>query len=369
MHVEKRKCKRSDIFLIIHFRLLHNSHECTRGIFRNYSDDGFSLESHNFDYKPGQILECTIKHPGSSASVSIIGKIVWKKDGWYDSAMGIKFLDMEGENVSSLRELADAGEIETSPIDSEDGPLSTPPVKCIQNIILDKGSPEEAESLRLTSERKIETPSWVKPSLKPRSAYFRFFLFVVLIAVIIFAVAARDGKDLFPGITLYEQKTESSEQGQNSMAVAVASNSMPVITGNDPELIYAEEMQANALTNEEEMQKNIIRDEITFAVNSTDISSKFYSVIDKVSDILIANPGLIVTLEGHTDSAGSEIYNLDLSMRRAASVRGALINKGISSSRIKIMCFGNSSPAAPNDIESGRMKNRRVEISIPLSHS
>lgn len=370
MHPEKRKCKRSDIFLIIHFRTIHDSDGYALGIFRNYSDDGFSLESHNFSYKPGQILECTIRHPGSSASLSILGEIVWKKDGWYDSAMGIKFLDMDECHLNALREVADAGQMENAAIDSEDSALSTTQENHIQKIIGDTASHDIAGSRALSPERKTDTPSRGKSSPKPRSSYFFFFLFIVLIVVIIFGVAVQDGKDIFPAVTLYELNTESPVQGQNSTAAAAAaSDNTPAVYENDPKFAPAEKTQAADRPNAAALPKEIIRDEITFDANSTDISSQFYPVIDKVADILLANPGLTVKLEGHTDSAGSEIYNLDLSIRRAAAVRNELMNKGILSSRIKIICFGHSNPAASNDVESGRMKNRRVEISIPLSHS
>jgi outer membrane protein OmpA-like peptidoglycan-associated protein len=360
MQPEKRKYTRTDIFLIINFSLIHNSYEYALGVSRNYSDDGFSLESHNFDYKPGQLLECTIKHPGSDASVSILGEIVWKKDGWYDAVMGIKFLHMDNNNLKAIRELAGAKQKESVPALSEDTAFSTAHEDHIQNMITHNESSEE---------RKTDISFRAMPSTKPRQSYFLFFVFLVLSTVIIFSIAARDGKDVFPWVNLSDWKTDSAFPGQNNMAVAAAPDEISATIENDRELISAEKTLAIALPNETALPKDIIRDEIMFDANSTSISSKFYSIIDKIADILLSNPGLIVKLEGHTDNAGSEIYNLDLSIRRATAVRSEFINKGILSSRIKIICFGNSSPAASNDFESGRIKNRRVEISIPLSHS
>lgn len=360
MQPEKRKYKRTDIFLIIHFRLIHNSYEYAIGISRNYSDDGFSIESHSFDYKPGQLMECTIRHPGSKTSVSILGQVVWKKEGWYDAVMGIKFLHISKNNLKAIRELAVARQKESVPVLSEDTAFSTAHDNNIQDMITHDDS---------FNERKINIPFRSMHSKKLRRSYFRFFVFLVFSAVLIFSIAARDGKDVFRWESLSEWKSDSALPGQNHMAVDFSPDDTSAIIGNDRGLIPAEKTWAKALSTEAALPKEIIRDEITFAVNSAAISSKFYSLIDGVADILLGNPKLIVKLEGHTDNAGSAIYNMDLSMRRAAAVRSELMNKGILSSRIQIICFGPSSPTASNDIESGRMKNRRVEIAIPFLKS
>lgn len=71
-----------------------------------------------------------------------------------------------------------------------------------------------------------------------------------------------------------------------------------------------------------------------------------------------------VIIEGHTDSVGSEDYNLSLSQRRADSVKTWLINQDINSSRLVTSGKGESSPVAGNDSSSGRQLNRRVEVII-----
>ncbi len=71
-----------------------------------------------------------------------------------------------------------------------------------------------------------------------------------------------------------------------------------------------------------------------------------------------------VSVEGHTDSVGSDDYNLALSQRRAESVRSAIMARGISSDRITAKGFGELYPVASNDTPAGRQQNRRVEILI-----
>ena len=87
--------------------------------------------------------------------------------------------------------------------------------------------------------------------------------------------------------------------------------------------------------------------------------------IEKVANVLKAYPNTNAELEGHTDSIGTDEYNMDLSMRRAESVKKDLVeNYNIDGSRISTHGFGESNPAATNDTIEGRQKNRRVETII-----
>ena len=73
-----------------------------------------------------------------------------------------------------------------------------------------------------------------------------------------------------------------------------------------------------------------------------------------------------ISIEGHTDSVGTEPYNMDLSARRAAAVREALVRAhGIASGRIRTAGFGESRPREPNATPEGRARNRRVELVRP----
>lgn len=69
-----------------------------------------------------------------------------------------------------------------------------------------------------------------------------------------------------------------------------------------------------------------------------------------------------VEVEGHTDSRGSDAYNLKLSLRRAESVRSYLVGRGIAEDRLSVKGYGESRPVADNGTPEGRFKNRRVEI-------
>jgi outer membrane protein OmpA-like peptidoglycan-associated protein len=84
----------------------------------------------------------------------------------------------------------------------------------------------------------------------------------------------------------------------------------------------------------------------------------------KVSGIVLAHPGLKLEVEGHTDSVGSDDYNMGLSERRAQSVRDYLVSQGIAESNVSARGFGETSPVASNDTAAGRQQNRRVELVV-----
>jgi outer membrane protein OmpA-like peptidoglycan-associated protein len=75
-------------------------------------------------------------------------------------------------------------------------------------------------------------------------------------------------------------------------------------------------------------------------------------------------PNTRFLIEGHTDSQGSDAYNLKLSDERAASVKNYLIEKGLPASRLSSEGFGETKPVANNATAAGRQQNRRVEISL-----
>lgn len=104
--------------------------------------------------------------------------------------------------------------------------------------------------------------------------------------------------------------------------------------------------------------------DILFDFNKATLRPHGREVLSKISGILLVATGYNLKLEGHTDSIGSDEYNLKLSERRAESVRDYLLSSGIPSSRMATRGFGKSQPIAPNTTEKGRQQNRRVEIVI-----
>jgi len=106
----------------------------------------------------------------------------------------------------------------------------------------------------------------------------------------------------------------------------------------------------------------LVLEGVNFEWNSDVLTAGARAILDRVGASLLAFPDVRVELSGHTDSQGTEEYNRDLSLRRAASARAYLVGRGVNESRMEIQGFGESAPVASNDTAEGRAKNRRVEL-------
>ena len=106
-----------------------------------------------------------------------------------------------------------------------------------------------------------------------------------------------------------------------------------------------------------------IKDKVYFDTNKTTIQKRSFKLLDQVAKVILEHPELEkVWIEGHTDERGSNLYNAELSQRRAESVREYLIKKGVAPQRLEARGMGRTLPVAPNTTEKGRAANRRVEF-------
>ncbi len=101
---------------------------------------------------------------------------------------------------------------------------------------------------------------------------------------------------------------------------------------------------------------------INFDFGKATIPGDQRAMIDEIYNLLAANPGLNLQIEGHTDNIGDAAGNKRLSEQRARSVVNLLVQKGINSSRLSAAGYGMDKPVADNASEEGRAKNRRVEL-------
>lgn len=107
---------------------------------------------------------------------------------------------------------------------------------------------------------------------------------------------------------------------------------------------------------------------VTFDTDSAAIKTQFYQVLESVGLVLKKYNKTYVDVLGHTDSTGSEAYNLNLSYQRADAVAGYLQTQGIDRARLMVKGLGEGYPIASNDTPEGRALNRRVEIALtPLT--
>jgi OOP family OmpA-OmpF porin len=163
--------------------------------------------------------------------------------------------------------------------------------------------------------------------------------------------------------------SDSEDKGLAIGVGAVGGAALGAIIGHclwDPEPIVAAPPPPPAPTPPPPppVQKKIILRGVNFDFDKATIRPDAKSILDEAASILRDNPTVAVSIEGHTDSIGSDDYNLRLSMRRAAAVQAFLIEAGIAEARLSTRGFGESQPVASNDTDDGRAQNRRVELKV-----
>ena len=104
--------------------------------------------------------------------------------------------------------------------------------------------------------------------------------------------------------------------------------------------------------------------DVLFATGKYELSPQALRSVGKLAEFLEKNPNRNVLIEGHTDNVGSDAFNLNLSEKRADSVKEMLVSKAIAEERITTKGYGKKYPAASNDTAAGKQENRRVEVII-----
>ena len=112
------------------------------------------------------------------------------------------------------------------------------------------------------------------------------------------------------------------------------------------------------------IEQTVVVRAVDFEFNSTQLTAPAQHTLDEVAAALLTQPELHVEVQGHTDSIGTDAYNLGLSQRRADAVRAYLIGKGLSPAVLTAQGFGKSKPIASNETAEGRAQNRRVAFEV-----
>lgn len=131
-----------------------------------------------------------------------------------------------------------------------------------------------------------------------------------------------------------------------------------------PESAAYQEITKNIKLKKIEIGSTIVLKNIFFDFDKATLRPESTVELENLHKILTDNPSIKVEISGHTDSKGSDEYNLKLSDDRSKSVVEWLINKGIKSDRLIYKGYGESVPIATNDTEEGRQLNRRTEFKI-----
>lgn len=101
---------------------------------------------------------------------------------------------------------------------------------------------------------------------------------------------------------------------------------------------------------------------INFETGKSAVKGDSENIVQELYQMMSENPTLQILVEGHTDNVGNKTSNQILSEQRAASLKSALVQKGIGTDKIKTVGFGQEQPLADNSTDDGKAKNRRIEI-------
>jgi outer membrane protein OmpA-like peptidoglycan-associated protein len=125
-------------------------------------------------------------------------------------------------------------------------------------------------------------------------------------------------------------------------------------------------VQLNTILETRETARGLVVNlsDVLFDFDSANLKPGAREKVAHVAGILKSHPDLKIEVEGHTDSVGSDGYNLRLSERRAESVRTSMVQQGVSRDVVGTAGFGESKPVATNGTAVGRQQNRRVEIVV-----
>lgn len=145
---------------------------------------------------------------------------------------------------------------------------------------------------------------------------------------------------------------------------ACATNSAKTTDGVDPNYDAGGKVKAIRVTQTARGVQITSDEQVLFETGRSDIKSDGMIYIQRVATILKTKTKADVMVEGHTDNVGGAVLNQQLSIRRANSVKDALLKQGVVPTRIQAKGFGLTKPVADNSTPAGRQANRRTEIII-----
>ena len=121
---------------------------------------------------------------------------------------------------------------------------------------------------------------------------------------------------------------------------------------------------AAVMTNGCGEKQALVLEDVNFEFNSAKLTPNARTILNDTAALLNDNAGFRVEIGGHTDSVGPASYNQSLSQQRARSVADYLTSKGVASSRLEAVGYGEKQPIESNMLKEGRAQNRRVEMKV-----
>ena len=166
-------------------------------------------------------------------------------------------------------------------------------------------------------------------------------------------------KDLSTGFEVLTAVATGYKDGQKGADIGEGDE-------NEEVYIYLEKGEKTVFLNNKTLSagESIALNNILFDVGKATLRAESYVELDKVVNLLKQNDSMEIELSGHTSSEGDLVINRSLSYQRVNGCKDYILSKGIDSRRIIAIGYGPDRPLAPNDNESNRARNRRVEMRI-----
>jgi len=180
------------------------------------------------------------------------------------------------------------------------------------------------------------------------------------------AVSAQQDAELARMAALAEQKRLADENAAAQAARAAAEAARGAAEKDALAIRDKLREQLNVILQTRDTARGLIvsLSDVLFDFNQASLKPGAREKLAKVSGILLTYPTLHMNVEGHTDSVGTDDYNLKLSQRRADAVRDYLTSNGINPANVQAVGLGKDGPVASNDTAAGRQQNRRVEMVV-----
>jgi outer membrane protein OmpA-like peptidoglycan-associated protein len=178
------------------------------------------------------------------------------------------------------------------------------------------------------------------------------------------AQAAKEEAEKAKAEAVAQQQALAVEADKAKAAAAQSDNLRQQAEKEKQELRARLLQQLNSVLATRDTARGLIANmsDVLFRSGSVELLPAARERLARVSGIVLAYPSLHVSIEGHTDSVGSDEYNQDLSERRAQSVRDYFVRGGIPAAAVDARGFGKAEPVASNETSEGRQQNRRVEL-------
>lgn len=153
-----------------------------------------------------------------------------------------------------------------------------------------------------------------------------------------------------------QRATSAREQAQSAMAEAEAARQQAGQLQRELQEFSAKQTSRGAVVT--------LGGDVLFDSGQAQLRAGALRSLQRLAQVLQQHPDSRITVEGYTDSQGSDAFNLELSRRRAQAVSDALVAAGLPAAAIEIRAHGKAYPVAGNDTAAGRQMNRRVEIVV-----